>query len=141
VLFQGNDYWSSGFPTQFMWGGTTYVGLNSWRSNTGQETLNGAPVGFAVDPQLNDAGGGGTIGNANRLDTLSAYQLMRSSPVRDAGLDPSTFGVVWDPYAYASDTFLHEHFNSTPTDFCGDPLPAPGSGQFSIGADQDRNPS
>jgi Right handed beta helix region len=141
VLFQGNDYWSGGFPTQFIWGGTTYVGLNSWRSNTGQETLNGTPVGYAVDPQLNDAGGGGTIGNANRLDTLSAYRLMRSSPVRDAGLDPSTFGVVWDLYGYGSDTFLHEHFNSRPTDFYGDPLPAAGSGQFSIGADQDWNPS
>jgi Right handed beta helix region len=137
VLFQGNDYWASGAPIQFLWVGTTYTGLDSWRASTGQETLNGAPVGFAVNPRLRDAGGGGTIGNPDDLDTLTAYQLLTDSPMRNAGLDFGQAGRSWDPYGYASDAFLHTHFNSRPTDFYGDPLPAAGSGLFSIGADQE----
>jgi hypothetical protein len=137
VVFRGNDYWSGGVPVQFFWAGTTYVGLDSWRANTGEETLHGMPVGFAVNPLLRNAGGGGTIGDADQLDTLTAYQLRANSPVRHAGLDLSRMGVVWDPYHYARDPFLHAHFNSTPTDFYGDPLPAAGSGLFSIGADQE----
>jgi hypothetical protein len=141
VLFQGNDYWSSGSPNQFIWDGTTYVGLDGpmgWRTNTGQETLSdGAAVGYEEDPQLNNAGGGGTIGNAALLSSLTAYQLMGTSPVRHAGLDLSQFAVAWDPYGYAGDAFLGPHFNPTPTDFYGNALPAAGSGLFSIGADQE----
>jgi hypothetical protein len=136
VLFQGNDYWSAGSPFTIQWGGTTYADLGSWRNATGEETLNGQGVGVQVDPQLNNPGGGGPIGNANLLDTLTAYQLMSTSPVRHAGLDLSRFGVVWDPYGYAGDAFLTRHFDATPEDFYGDPLPAGGSSLFSIGADQ-----
>jgi hypothetical protein len=142
ILFQGNDYWSSGSLNQFIWGDTTYVGLDGpigWRTNIGQETLNGAPVGFEVDPLLKNPGGGGTIGNADLLFTLFAYQLKRTSPVHHAGLDLSQF-VSWDPYGYANDAFLSAHFNSRPTDFYGNALPAAGSGQFSIGADQKGRP-
>jgi hypothetical protein len=140
VLFQGNDYWSSGSADQFVFGDTTYVGLDrlmGWRTSTGQETLNGAPVGYEVDLLLNDPGGGGTIGNADRLSSLTAYQLMNRSPVGHAGLDSSQFGITWDPYGYANDTFLSAHFNPRPTDFYGHALPAAGSGRFSIGADQE----
>jgi hypothetical protein len=139
LLFQGNDYWSSGAAFQIQWVSTTYNSLdgsNGWRANTGQEMLNGAAVGFAVDPQLKRPGMGGSIGNADLLAHLTAYQLRRTSPVRHAGLDLSQLGVVWDPYAYAADAFMSPHFNATPTDFFGDTLPASGSGLFSIGADQ-----
>jgi hypothetical protein len=136
LLFQGNDYWSSGAAFQIQWVGTTYSSLDDWRANTGQETLNGGAVGFQVDPQLKNPGKGGTIRNADLLANLTAYQLRRTSPVRHAGLDLSQFGIVWDPYSYAADAFLSPHFNATPTDFYGDVLPAAGSGLFSIGADQ-----
>jgi hypothetical protein len=136
ALFQGNDYRSAGAPFAIQWGGTTYTTLSSWRGATGEETRNGIAVGLAVDPQLNDPGGGGPIGNADRLDTLAAYQLMSTSPVRHAGLDLSQFGIGWDPYGFAGDAFLTRHFDTTLKDFYGDPLPAPGSSRFSIGADQ-----
>jgi hypothetical protein len=137
VLLLGNDYWSSGAPKQFIWNGTTYVGLDSWRSGTGQETLNRAPVGFAVNPQLNDAGEGGIIGNADALDTLTAYELKSSSPLRHAGLSLSQFQVKWDPYDYAGDAFIKARFDAVPTDFYGNPLPGAGTEKLSIGADQD----
>ncbi len=136
VLLQGNDYWSAGAPLTIQWGGTTYTGLASWRAGTGEETLNGAAVGRSIDPQLNDPGGGIPIGDADRLDTLMAYRLMSTSPVRHAGLDPSRFGIVWDPYDFAGDPFLARRFDLVPRDFYGDPLPAAGSALFSVGADQ-----
>jgi hypothetical protein len=139
LLLQGNDYWTSGAAFQIQWVNTTYNSLdgpNGWRANTGQEMLNGVAVGFEVDPQLKNPGMGRTIGNADMLASLSAYQLRRTSPVRHAGLDLSQFGTAWDPYSFAADPFLAPHFNVTPTDFYGDTLPAAGSGLFSIGADQ-----
>ncbi len=133
-LFQGNDY--SGSTFQIQWLNTTYFSLDTWRAGTGQEMLNGAAVGYEVDPQLRNPGGGGTIGNADLLSTLSAYRLLSTSPLRHAGLDLSQFGIVWDPYNFAGDAFLSRHFRTTPKDFYGNLLPAPGSSLFSIGADQ-----
>ena len=136
VLFQGNDYWSSGARFQIVWDGVTYTSLKAWRAATGQEMLGGRAVGYRVDPLLNNPGGGGTIGNPDLLYTLSAYQLQSTSSLRQHGLDLSQFGIVWDPYGFASDPFLGQFFSATPEDFYGDPLPAPGSKLFSIGADQ-----
>jgi hypothetical protein len=117
LLFQGNDYFASGAAFVILYGGQTYNGLNSWRNATGQEKLNGSPVGFSTDPQLNNPGGGGTVGNADLLATLTAYQLKPTSPLKNSGLNlPALFGI--DP---------------GPQDFYGDPIPN-GSG-FSVGAD------
>jgi hypothetical protein len=136
LLFQGNDYWSSGAAFQIQWAGTTYASVDDWRANTGQETLNGGAVGFQFDPRLKNPGMGHSIWNPDRLAGLSAYQLRGTSPLRHSGLDLSQFGVAWDPYGFAADVFVETYFNATPTDYYGDPLPATGSGLFSIGADQ-----
>jgi len=136
LLLQGNDYWSNGAPLQFLWSGATYGDLPSWRLATGQEKVSGAAAGLQVDPKLNSAGGGGTIGNADQLNTLTAYQLLATSPLRSAGLDLSQFGIAWDPDLYSSDPFLSMSFNVTPTDFYGNPLPPSGSARFSIGANE-----
>jgi hypothetical protein len=136
VLFQGNDYESGTSPFVILSNNVTYHTLAAWRTSTGEETLAGMPVGLRVDPRLNDAGHGGTIGNADLLDTLTAYQLRKDSPVAHAGLDLTQFKVMWDPYRYAGDSFLNRFFSPTPTDFYGDPLPAAGSGLLSIGAHQ-----
>ncbi|MGH7694532.1 MAG: hypothetical protein ACRENH_06110, partial [Gemmatimonadaceae bacterium] len=58
-----------------------------WRTATGQEMLAGLPIGSAVDPQFNAAGGGGTIGNADLLATLGAYKLKSTSPLINKGLN------------------------------------------------------
>jgi hypothetical protein len=141
VLFQGNDYWSGSSPLAILWGGTTYHTLAAWRAATGEETLGnpllgGEPVGLRVNPGLNDAGGGGIIGNADRLVTLTAYELGGGSPLTHAGLDPAAFGVTWDPYHFANDGFMSRYFDATPTDFYGNLVPPAGSKLFSVGADQ-----
>jgi hypothetical protein len=119
LLFQGNDYYSSGTSFHINYDGVDYSSLTTWRTNTGQEQLNGSNVGFSVNPKLSDPGQGGTIGNADQLDTLTAYKLQSSSPVRNAGLD---LMVLFD-------------INPGTHDFFGHPIPD-GSG-FTIGADDE----
>ncbi len=87
VLFQGNDYWSSGGTFAIKWGSKTHATLDGWRTASGMETLSGNNTGFSVDPQLMNAGGGGTLGDAALLDSLTAYQLKLWSPMREAGLN------------------------------------------------------
>lgn len=72
LTFQGNTYWGGGGATNFVYGGY-YGSLSSWQAATGQEKLNGKNVGLQADPELVDAGGGGTINNTYAL----AANLMR----------------------------------------------------------------
>jgi hypothetical protein len=140
LLFQGNDYWSSGSVLQFQWLGNSFTSLDGttgWRAATGQEMINGMAAGYQVDPQANNAGGAGTTGNGDLLASLTAaYQLQGTSPLRQAGLDLSRFGVTWDPYGFATDAFFGQAFNPNPKDFSSSILPPAGSGLFSIGAEQ-----
>jgi len=116
LLFQGNSYYSNGDPFKVEWGGTTYGDLSAWRDGTGQERIGAADTGYEVAPGLVSAGGGGTIGDATRLSTLSAYRLRVNAPMVDAGLDLSArFGVL-----------------PGPQDFYGNPLPQHGA--YDIGA-------
>lgn len=85
--FQGNCYWSSGGPLEIIWGGSKYGSVEVWRAATGQEMLEGIAVGFEADPQLLSAGGGGTVDDPHKLDTLAAYKLEVSSPLIDRGLN------------------------------------------------------
>lgn len=87
LLFQGNAYWTGGAPITVLWNGKTYDSLTAWQTATGQETLNGRPVGLFADPQVTAPGGGPTLGRADRLRTLRAYRLRKTSPLHKAGLD------------------------------------------------------
>ncbi len=122
--FQGNCYWASGNPVKFDWGGTMYNSLAAFRTGTGQETLSGNPVGFEMDPNLFNIGGGGTIGNPNLLWTLNEYRLNRGNSLIGAGLDlqalfginPGTrdfYGTVI-PKGSAYDVGAHEFDSSAP---------------------------
>lgn len=86
--FQGNDYYAPK-GLKILWGTTTYTSLSAWRNATGQEKLNGQPVGFEVNPLLNAPGAGPTFGDAGQIENLTAYRLQASSPMVDAGLDLS----------------------------------------------------
>src|SRR5262249_48070543 len=102
LLFQGNDYWPSGSIFKIQWKSTAYSSLSAWRTASSQEKLNGTNVGYQVNPLLVSAGGGKTIGNADLLYTLTAYQLQSTSSLRHVGLDLTTFGLKWDPYGFDS---------------------------------------
>jgi parallel beta helix pectate lyase-like protein len=137
VYFWQNDYWTTDPTPTFLWGGATYQSLSDWSNNTGQEMALGSPSGLNVAPGLNNPGVAGTIGNADRLSTLTSYQLQKDSPLTNAGLDLEYwFGETWDQFSFSTNSFLSHHFSATPTDFYGNVLPPAGSGQFGIGAYQ-----
>jgi hypothetical protein len=87
LLFQGNNYWSSGSTFAIKWGASTYATLAAWRTATAQEKNGAADTGSAVDPLLNAPGTGGTIGNPALLCELAAYRLQPASPMINSGLD------------------------------------------------------
>ncbi len=94
LLFQGNNYFSSGTTFIIRWNGTNYTNLSDWKNVSGQEKIGSLNTGYSLDPQLTNAGGGGTIGNSDLLNTLAAYQLSDTSPMINTGLNLSTqFGI------------------------------------------------
>jgi hypothetical protein len=94
LRFEGNAYWAGGAALDVRWGSTGYSGLTAWRAATGQETLNGSPVGVSADPRLTSAGGGGTISNPDVLTSLGAYRLTSASPLIDAGVNLASLFAV-----------------------------------------------
>jgi hypothetical protein len=112
ATFAGNAYWAVDGKYDI----AGHKSLEDWRKDTGQEILNGKPVGLIVDPRLTVLGKSITIGDPTKLHTLTAYRLQKDSPLIDAGLDlRSLFGI--DP---------------GDKDFYGNPIPQ-GKG-FDIGA-------
>ncbi len=113
LLFQGNDYYSTGAFTIY-YNGATISSLLDWQANPGpnQERLDGAPVGRNLNPQFMNAGGGGTVGNADLLGlptTLTAYQFTPSTPD-----DVKTKAInLWFKFG----------IDPGPKDFWGDTLP------------------
>jgi hypothetical protein len=87
VLFQGNDYWPSAGTFSIKWGTKTYATVAAWRTGSSQEQIGTTNTGLSVDPMLVAAGTGGTVGDADLLGSLGAYQLQTYSPLREAGLN------------------------------------------------------
>lgn len=116
ISFLGNAYHAGGSTFKISWGNNSYGSLSSWQSSKGQEMSSGVRKGYQGDPKLVYAGHGGTLGNADRLNTLTAYRLQSASPLINRGVSlPSTL-------------------SSTPKDYWGDALPK--SGVYDIGADE-----
>ncbi|WP_013334393.1 Ig-like domain-containing protein [Gloeothece verrucosa] len=94
LLFQGNDYYSTGGAFKITWGSTTYDSLTNWQAATNQEKVSSQNVGLSVAPGLLNAGGGTTINNTYNLASLDAYKLGSTSPLINAGLNlNSNFGI------------------------------------------------
>lgn len=112
VLFQQNDY----YPFAVNWGSHPYATLNSWRSATGEETLNDRATGLVSYPGLTDAGKGSLLTDPTTLGQLTQYELINGSAAKNIGLN------------------LKSQFNTNvgSVDFYGALLP--NSSQLSIGA-------
>src|SRR5262249_28573404 len=76
------------------WYGTSYGGLPFWRNATGEETVNGNPVGIVNDPSFVDSTGSSDQG----------LKLNTGSPAIGAGLNLFTVPYLykWDPYGLAT---------------------------------------
>ena len=85
--FRNNCYYRVKGDFRVTYAGTGYTALTAWREATGQEKFDGAAVGFSVDPKLKAPGSGGDIGDAGKLATLKAYDLLPGSPLIGKGID------------------------------------------------------
>jgi hypothetical protein len=93
-VFQGNNYFSASRTVHISWLGFTFGDLGAWRSATGQERIGDLEVGLAVNPRLEGSGASGVLDEPQLLEGLSAYRLMRNSPLVDSGLDlTGSFGL------------------------------------------------
>ena len=101
LLVHHNGYWPSGDTFKIVYEGKTYNSLQAFRDASGHELLGGVPVGLQADPMLRAPGGGTTIGDADRLSTLQAYQLQPTSPAIDAGFDLNLAAGLTDYYGNA----------------------------------------
>ena len=87
LLFQSNNYYSTGQLLNIRWGREIYQNLSLWRNRTAQEKLHSQTLGLTVDPQLLNAGGAVAVNDPTRLDSLEAYRLAPHSPLINAGID------------------------------------------------------
>lgn len=83
---QGNAYWARSEPFKIRWANVNFRSLQAFRS-TGQEYLDGKPVGLSADPRFVSEGIGVTFNDARLLEGLTAYRLTKSSPLLDQGLN------------------------------------------------------
>jgi len=91
-VWLGNLYYADGGSFLVRELGVNYSSLAAWRAGTGHESL-GGPTGYQMDPLLTAAGAGGTIGDPDVLESLSAYRLQASSPLGDLGFPLYDFGI------------------------------------------------
>lgn len=88
--FKGNLYYSDDY-ININFQGLNFNSVENFRS-TGNEMVNGQPVGYQGNPKLSAAGTGTNIGFGKDLRNLSAYQLYQYSPAKDKGILLSEIG-------------------------------------------------
>jgi hypothetical protein len=107
TILEHNDYYAADGKFLVRWN-ANYTTLDAWRKASGREA---AGKGLSVNPKLaGTPGAGGTIGNADKLATLTVYKLAAGSPLFGAGM-PSGHG--------------------DKVDFFGTPVPATGNPSIS----------
>lgn len=94
LRFEGNCYWTPGGALLIDWNGTTYATLDTWRSATTQETLDGGTrtTGIYADPQL--ARPAAVSASSSMAARLASYNPTPGSAIIGAGLSLVTeFGI------------------------------------------------
>ena len=99
LTLHGNDYWSYAAPFKLSWNGDgaqarEVESLDAFRAATGHESIDMRATGQQVDPFLRAPGAGPTLGDPERLASLTMYQLAADSPLIDAGVDLRGFGLA-----------------------------------------------
>jgi hypothetical protein len=89
VLWQNNVYYVTDPTTRrYNINGTTYTSLSAWRTaKSGQEMLNGNPVGSEANPVFSSVGTAGTLTSVSQLASLTGYRPQLGSPLMDTGLN------------------------------------------------------
>jgi hypothetical protein len=127
LVFQGNDYWSSGDACVLEWNFATWSSLDGpdgLRSVAPDfEMLGKRSVAVMTDPRLAHIGDADTVGDSDDLvDGLTGYRMQAGSTLAGAGVDLRSLRVSWDAYDFGKDTFLRSHFSTQPADLFGHDL-------------------
>ncbi len=86
VAMLANAYWSGADAFRIVWDDQTYMTLADWSAATQQETIGAVLVGLEADPGLTGPlSGGSELNQPIRFSTLTAYRLLPTSPLIDAG--------------------------------------------------------
>lgn len=102
VLFQGNDYYTSGPSWSLTWGiGTTYTSMTTWRAATGQEREHGTATGMTGNPDFAGPVIGLAATSPAEPNIGSGFLPRRGSPLIGAGIDLRTLGVDPGPVTYS----------------------------------------
>ncbi|WP_214370093.1 right-handed parallel beta-helix repeat-containing protein [Pseudonocardia sp. H11422] len=103
VALQGNDYHAQAGGWLVRWGDTVHASLDSWRTATDQERIDGQPSGLSVDPRFVDfdASLDTAPAGSDLPAAASGLRLDPASPLVGAGLDLSALaGVEQGPMDY-----------------------------------------
>ncbi len=88
IRFQSNAYWTDTGRFTVEWMGTRHHSLAAWlQAAEDQERIGTRILAVHEDPMLVAPGTGGTLGNADLLQTLTGYKLRQGSPLAGRGLD------------------------------------------------------
>jgi hypothetical protein len=86
LRFEQNLYWREEAPIEIRWDGRGYPTLSAWREATGQESLNGQPVGFVADPLLRRARENPPLVTRDGRNQLTIFRPRRGSVVLGTGM-------------------------------------------------------
>jgi hypothetical protein len=90
LLFQGNDYFSTG-TTRITWGGSSYTTLAAWRAAVAnQEVTSGSNSGQTADPLLVTPALAPTVTDPTDTSGANGMKLQSGSPMATSGLDLAT---------------------------------------------------
>ena len=121
TIVQGNDYPGG---TLFRWNNTAYTTIATFVSGASLETYRGSTTALSASPSLTNPGNGGTCNTTSPptvpLTCPSAYKIGAGSGVLNLGQNVRTVFGAWPGL----------------TDYFGNSVPAPSSGNYDVGAHQ-----
>jgi hypothetical protein len=85
VRFEDNDYYSATGFWQISWGDSSYDSLAQWQAGTGQESTDGKPAGFSLNPKLTGPIGDLTASEPGDPAAARGFKLQSGSPMIAAG--------------------------------------------------------
>ncbi len=91
VVFAGNAYWNTEGQFLIKYKDKTYNSLTSWQQGTGQEKSHAK--GVFTDPKIIRFRKTEKIEDARKLHTFTLYTVQQDSPLRNAGVDLTGFGI------------------------------------------------
>jgi len=105
IILQGNCYFAEeSNSTRWLDNNMTYLSLDSWQKESGQEIHNGSETGYVLNPALKNPGTAGLLKNPRKLNGMNSYQLEEESGIIDKGLDLKT--------AFGMETPEHDFFGN-----------------------------